>query len=67
MFVFMHFASFIALYLRAGDTLQKNTPFETSSVTCTNRHHFKIALFISYAQKPNICNTCFSIDRVRFS
>ncbi|MBR6616556.1 MAG: hypothetical protein IKL00_01630, partial [Oscillospiraceae bacterium] len=56
-FVFMHYALFIALYLRAGDTLQKTTPFKTSSVTCTIGHHFKFVLFISHAQKSNICNT----------
>ena len=53
--------------LKRSGTLQKPPLFKTSSAVCTNRHHFKIALFISYAQKPNICNTCFSIDRVRFS
>ena len=66
-FVFMHFAPFIVLYLRAGDTLPKTTPFETSSVTCTIGHHFKIVLYISHAQKSNICHFCFSIDGVQFS
>jgi len=44
------------LLLKRSGTLQKTTPFETSSAVCTIGHHFKFVLFISYAQKPNICN-----------